>query len=562
MLAVMMRVVLPVLAALVFGLPGAALAARLALVIGNDSYEEVPDLALARADAAAYADFLRTQAFDEVDLQIDLGQRDFLRALGRLYSAIRPGDTVVFVYAGHGWSDGSQNFLAPVDLPGTASEEEIRALSVPLKNGRNGILDEIAARGAQLTVAIIDACRNNPFRNADATRAAGLDRGLAPITPTEGSFVVFSAGTGQTALDRLGDDDAGQNSVFTRYFLRELQTGQDLVAAMKATQLAVFEAARQAGHEQRPAYYDEVLGRACLTGMCPAGTAKPAEPPEPAAQLPEPLPDRNAAAARDWVIIKDTDNVRVLRKFAETYPDSLYAPLAEEKIADLEAERPEAVPPVADPGPGPGPDAAADRPPAAPRTELAALAAPAIEAAPPVAAAGIDAAAGPNLAREPAAAPAPAAADPAIAAPAGPAPKPPARVDLALLIEDADAGSLAAVGRLPPRMLQEALRALGLYTGAIDGIPGPGTRAGVAAFLRSLGASPSEPLTPAQTVALLKVAAETNDPAALRNLGLAYMVGIGVSRNRAAAERWLAAAIERGDRDARAHLEALRRQPP
>ena len=46
----------------------------------------------------------------------------------------------------------------------------------------------------------------------------------------EGVFSVFSAGPRQTALDRLSNDDANPNSVFTRTFAKELtQPGVNLV---------------------------------------------------------------------------------------------------------------------------------------------------------------------------------------------------------------------------------------------------------------------------------------------------------------------------------------------
>lgn len=67
-------------------------------------------------------------------------------------------------------------------------------------------LDRIAARGAGLSVAIIDACRDNPFSAAE-TRAAGLSGGLAAIEPPSGSFILYSAAANQAALDRLGAVD-------------------------------------------------------------------------------------------------------------------------------------------------------------------------------------------------------------------------------------------------------------------------------------------------------------------------------------------------------------------
>ncbi|MCU0907567.1 MAG: hypothetical protein MUF73_09000, partial [Rhodobacteraceae bacterium] len=75
-------------------------------------------------------------------------------------------------------------------------------------------------------------------------------------------------------------------SVFTRHFLAELAKPQDLQAAFKATQAEVNRLAATVGHPQRPAYYDEVVGLACLSGSCartPEGTGAAQAAPQQAA---------------------------------------------------------------------------------------------------------------------------------------------------------------------------------------------------------------------------------------------------------------------------------------
>jgi hypothetical protein len=281
--------------------PVPALAAKsLALVIGNDSYVEVPALQKARADAQGYAAHFQALGF-EVTLVLDASGRAMDEALAGFYDRIAPGDTVVFVFSGHGWSDGRQNFLLPVDIRAQGSETLLARESVALRNGVNGVVDEIALRGPGLTVAIIDACRNNPFQPAPGTRSVGLARGLAPEAAPTGTFLAFSAGAGQTALDRLGDEDGAPYSVFTRHFLAELAKPQDLQSAFKATQAEVNRLAATVGHPQRPAYYDEVVGLACLSGSCaraPEGTGAAQVAPQQTAAVALPQPFRlNSAPA-------------------------------------------------------------------------------------------------------------------------------------------------------------------------------------------------------------------------------------------------------------------------
>jgi len=314
-----MRAVL--IAALCLALWATGAAARsLALVIGNDDYAHLPDLAKARADARGYAEFLGERGYD-VTLLTDAGRVAMDEALVAFIDRIEPGDTVAFVFAGHGWSDGRQNFLLPADMRAGGSERLLARESVALRNGVNGVLDEIEARGPGLTVAIIDACRNNPFTPQDGTRSVGLARGLVQVQAGTGTFVAFSAGEGQTALDRLSDDDNAPHSVFTRFFLEELARPQDLQSAFKATQVAVNAAARTVDHPQRPAYYDEVIGPACITGACDAPPPPPTDPAE--------------LARLAWADVQDSTSAPVLEAFAASYTGTVYARLAIERVASL-----------------------------------------------------------------------------------------------------------------------------------------------------------------------------------------------------------------------------------
>lgn len=304
-----------------------AQARNLAFVVGNDSYQNVPPLQKARSDAQGYASFFADKGF-EVHLHTDVDQRGMVFALATFLDAIQPGDTVVFAFSGHGWSNGSENFLVPVDIRQGGSQTLVEKESFVLKNGFNGILDEIARRGPSLTVAIIDACRDNPFQSPDGTRSLGLSRGLVPVQAPSGTFIAFSAGAGQTALDRLSDDDTAQFSIFTRNFLQELGKPQDLQTAFKATQLAVNELARTVGHAQRPAYYDEVIGSACLTGRCDVAAPVPAVPVAPTAG-----PD----AAAEWQDFRNSNSVAALELFAKRHAGTAYEALALERVAALKA---------------------------------------------------------------------------------------------------------------------------------------------------------------------------------------------------------------------------------
>lgn len=271
-----MRVLIAAVLVMAMAIPASA--AKLAFVLGNAGYEELSDLRNTHEDARAYAETFRALGFD-VDFHRDLDLDDTLLAMDRFFNRVAPGDEVVFVYSGHGWSDGSANYLIPVDAPKQGSDRILRRRSVAVKNGLNGVLDELEAAGASLTVAIVDACRNNPFEPPAGRKSFAMSRGLAPVKAATGTFVIFSAGEGQEALDRLpGDPQGPQMSVFTRAFLPHLRSGIFLEDAISRAQVETASLALDFdGHLQHPAYYDQTLGDTCLSGTCSAGNTANAD---------------------------------------------------------------------------------------------------------------------------------------------------------------------------------------------------------------------------------------------------------------------------------------------
>jgi hypothetical protein len=74
-------------------------------------------------------------------------------------------------------------------------------------------------------------------------------------------MVIFSAGSGQQAMDKLSQVDTHKNGLFTRIFVQEIQkSGLSIDRVMKNVRHQVAQLARSVGHEQVPAIYDQVLG--------------------------------------------------------------------------------------------------------------------------------------------------------------------------------------------------------------------------------------------------------------------------------------------------------------
>jgi hypothetical protein len=279
---------------------------RVALLVGNNVYENVPRLQTAVNDARAVGTALRGLGFSVI-LAENQSRRAMSEALLAFDKAVEPGDIALFFFAGHGFEIRGQNYLLPTDIPEVreGQEELIRDSAFPADR----IIDRLQARGARTAVLVLDACRNNPFERSGGRGLKGSG-GLAAMTPAEGVFIMFSAGAKQTALDRLSNTDRASNSVFTRNLIHRLaEPDLTLVQIAKRLQIEVKQLAASVGRDQTPAYYDQVVGEIVLNS---SGHTTPAGPPPPQATA----------------LLSDVD-----KRAAEAVP----APSADPVIAELDA---------------------------------------------------------------------------------------------------------------------------------------------------------------------------------------------------------------------------------
>lgn len=251
---------------------GNAARLRLALVVGNDGYHHLGHLRNAREDARAVAISLKQLGF-QVTLLTDATEKSMKEALRTFKGQIRGGDMALFYFSGHGVQLGGTNYLLPTDVGGE-SEEQVKDDSIPLQR----VLDDLEEQKASFSLAIIDACRDNPFKQSG--RAIG-GRGLAPTSAATGQMVLFSAGAGQQALDSLGNSDTSGHGVFTRVLLQEMvRPGVPVDRLLRHVREEVVKLARSVGHEQVPALYDQALGEFYFvpgTGVAHSATVPPSQ---------------------------------------------------------------------------------------------------------------------------------------------------------------------------------------------------------------------------------------------------------------------------------------------
>src|SRR6201997_4460990 len=189
---------------------------RVAFVVGNAAYRNVPQLPNPAVDAKAMAAVLRNVGFEVVE-GTNLTRDKMTEKLLDFGKKAEGADVAVFFYAGHGIAISGTNYLLPVDAD-IKSEMDVKlgaAINIDLT------LDQTMS-DAKVKLVFLDACRDNPFaakiKSNAATRSVSVQTGLAEMKSGEGTLIAFATGPGQTALD----GQEGTNSPFTRALIAHI----------------------------------------------------------------------------------------------------------------------------------------------------------------------------------------------------------------------------------------------------------------------------------------------------------------------------------------------------
>ena len=177
---------------------------RVALVVGNSAYQTVPQLPNPSRDANAVAKMFRDAGFDTVEVQLNVGNLEFKRAIRKFETTADQADIAVVYYAGHGLEIGGTNYLIPIDAR-LASDRDADDESILLER-----LVSSADGAKRLRLIILDACRDNPFvsvmkRERKMASRAAANAGLGKVEPTStDTLIAYAAKAGSTADDGGG----------------------------------------------------------------------------------------------------------------------------------------------------------------------------------------------------------------------------------------------------------------------------------------------------------------------------------------------------------------------
>lgn len=225
--------------------------ARVALVIGCDSYENTRKLENARADAKAIATLLKDVDFEVIEL-LDPSVEEVYEALEEFKKLAARAEVGLFYFAGHGIEVDGENYLIPVEAA-LQSSAQLRTQAI----GLTTVLEDMDVPGLPARMLILDCCRDNPLsRSWMNTRSASS--GLALIKDSQippSTMLMFAAAPGQPALD-----GEGRHSPFTNALLNNLTKPK--VSAFDAFLSVSDSVASVTGERQVPWIKFDGAGRA------------------------------------------------------------------------------------------------------------------------------------------------------------------------------------------------------------------------------------------------------------------------------------------------------------
>jgi uncharacterized caspase-like protein len=319
------------LATLLFSGDAAFADKRVAFVVGNGAYKNVPQLPNPPTDARTMASTLRNVGFEVVE-GYNLTRDKMTEKLLEFGHKAEGADIAVFYYAGHGIAMGGANYLLPVDAD-LKSEADVKlgaTINVDVT------LDQ-TMQDAKVKLVFLDACRDNPFaakmQTAKLSRGLTVNSGLAAMNTGQGTLIAFATSPGQTALD----GDKGTNSPFTRALVANItQPGVEIQQAMTKVRAQVND---ETNKNQMPWGHTDLTGSVYLN---PASLPADAKADANTDAIKTDAPAATAAApASDmelefWRSVKDSRKVEELNAYVTTYPNGAFRPLALARIAKLQ----------------------------------------------------------------------------------------------------------------------------------------------------------------------------------------------------------------------------------
>jgi hypothetical protein len=284
---------------------------KAALVIGNADYPGKARLANTVSDAVLMADTFRALGY-ETTLLKNTDRATMMRAVAQLADGMKEGGVAALYFAGHGLQLAGENYLLPMNLP-PLTQKLVRDDAYPLQHA----IDRLRNSGAQVSMIIVDACRNVPY--GWGYRALE-EEGLTALQPAKGMLIAYATAPGQLALDGR----FGSHSPFTSALAESMrQPGMRVDDVFKRVRSLVRERTRD---EQQPWIATSLVGDFYFMppGSVPIKLATALPPPQRPSGRTRQLPDAGSgnvhapkAAKLEWFQLMQPDALTLTYKDME-----------------------------------------------------------------------------------------------------------------------------------------------------------------------------------------------------------------------------------------------------
>jgi uncharacterized caspase-like protein len=283
---------------------------RVALVIGNSAYQNVPKLANPVRDAQAVAQMFKDAKFDSVLVALDVDYLEFVRKMREFADAAETADIAVVYYSGHGIEINGTSFMIPTDAKLARARD---AMDEAVTLDRVIFAVEPAKR---LRLIILDASRDNPFpanRTQGALRQIITGVGSVPPQISIDTLIVYAAKQGQAV-----EDGTAEHSPFAAALLHNLtEPGLDIRFALGRVRDEVLKAT----NNRQEIFVSGSIGGSTIA-LVPA---KPAQP------FFEPVQS-------DYELVKKINTKKAWEIFLEQYPSGAFHDLAQAQLDALIAK--------------------------------------------------------------------------------------------------------------------------------------------------------------------------------------------------------------------------------
>jgi uncharacterized caspase-like protein len=197
---------------------------RLALVFGNAEYGNKPSLKNPVNDANLMEATLKSLDF-EVIKRINAGKTEMEQAIMEFTSKLPSNNVALFYYAGHGVQVDGVNYLLPTDSKlEEKSNCQWEAISL------TDVVKQFEKYPENINLVILDACRNDPFKNW----VRGPEAGFKFLPNVSGTIIGYATVEGATAAD-----GTGANGLYTEELVKQMLIPQPVESVFKKARVQV-----------------------------------------------------------------------------------------------------------------------------------------------------------------------------------------------------------------------------------------------------------------------------------------------------------------------------------